>query len=239
MSDDTTAKRILVLEDDPNLGYLLQENLELRGYEVTWRTDGEAGWAAFNGGEFDICLVDIMMPRKDGFTFAREVRRLDKQTPLIFLTAKSLKEDRIEGFRIGGDDFVTKPFSMEELLLRIEAVLRRSLGRPDDPAGAAAPDEFTVAGIRFDFPRRALSVGAKTYNLTPREAELLRLLLIHQGQVLDRAEALRRIWGDDSYYNSRSMDVFVSHLRKYLRDEPRVEILTVHGQGFRLLVNDE
>jgi len=236
MNEDAAAPRILILEDDPNLGYLLQENLELRGYAVTWRTDGEAGWAAFTGGEFDLCLVDIMMPRKDGFTFAREVRRLDKQTPLIFLTAKSLKEDRIEGFRIGGDDFVTKPFSMEELLLRIEAVLRRSRIRVDEPA---APSEFAVAGVRFDFPRRVLTVGTATYNLTPREAELLRLLLVHQGRVLPRAEALRRIWGDDSYCNSRSMDVFVSHLRKYLRDEPRVEILTVHGQGFRLLVSDE
>jgi DNA-binding response OmpR family regulator len=170
----------------------------------------------------------------DGFTFAREIRLSDALTPIIFLTARSMKEDRIEGFRIGADDFVTKPFSMEELLLRIEAVLRRSQ-RSTDPSAESSPGIFSIGGITFDYPRRQLTVASAEIALTPKEAALLRMLLSRPGEVLDRTTALQEIWGSDNYYNSRSMDVFISRLRKYLKDSPEIEILTVHGQGFRLI----
>jgi len=173
------------------------------------------------------------MPRKDGFTFAREVRSKDQDIPIIFLTAKSLKEDRIEGFKIGCDDYLTKPFSMEELLLRIQAVLKRSKGKPEE----VIPSEFEIGNYIFDCNRQILAIGDKQNKLTPKESDLLRLLCIHMNQTLERSTALRKIWNDESYFSGRSMDVFVSKLRKYLKDDPRVEIMSVHGKGFRLIVS--
>jgi len=224
-------QNILLLEDDPNLGIVIQENLQMRGYDVTLCTDGEAGKKAYGRQPYDLCLVDVMMPKKDGFTFAREVRRIDEKTPIVFLTAKAMKEDRIEGFTIGGDDYVTKPFSMEELILRIQAVLKRTTG-----AGTAARQEnsYALGKYAFDVVARTLSSGDRSQRLTTKEADLLALLCQYRNDVLPREIALKRIWGDDSYFNSRSMDVFLSKLRNYLKDDDRLEILTVHGKGVKL-----
>ncbi len=223
---------ILLLEDDPNLGLILQEHLAMNGFDASLAVDGAEGFAAYRKGRYDLCLVDVMMPRMDGFTFAREVRHIDQNIPLIFLTAKSLKEDRIEGLRIGADDYITKPFSMEELLLRIHAVLKRS-GKEDRPA--ETPAEFTIGSYTFLHGKRTLLRKGRSRRLTAREADLLRLLCLHKNATLDRNHALKELWGDDSYFNSRSMDVFVSKLRRYLRDDPTVEILSDHGKGLRLL----
>lgn len=226
-------RSVLLLEDDTNLGLVLQEHLQMNGFAVTLCPNGEDGMTAFNGGTFDLCLVDIMMPRKDGFTFAREVRSKDQQVPLIFLTAKALKEDKITGFRIGCDDYLTKPFSIEELLLRIEAVLRRSSSAPAMTAAA----QFDIGSYAFDYQRQILRHGSSESRLTPTEAELLRMLCINLNRVLDRDKALREIWGNDSYFTGRSMDVFISKLRKYLKDDPSVEIVSIHGKGYKLVVS--
>jgi DNA-binding response OmpR family regulator len=222
---------VLLLEDDPNLGVILQEHLELNGFAVTLCVNGEDGLAAYRRSTYDLCLVDVMMPRKDGFAFAREVRQRDQQIPLIFLTARALKEDRIEGLRIGADDYVTKPFSMEELLLRIQAVLKRS-GKDNEEL----VQSFAIGSFTFDFAKRLLDRGGKKTKLTSREADLLRLLCLHVNHPLDRSTALKLLWGDDSYYNSRSMDVFLTKLRKHLRGDPRVEIQNIHGKGVKLVV---
>jgi DNA-binding response OmpR family regulator len=225
--------KILLLEDDTNLGFILQEHLELEGYSVVLSKNGEDGSKAFRASRFDLCLVDVMMPKKDGFTFAREVRTTDQHTPLIFLTAKSLKEDRIEGFTIGCDDYVTKPFSMEELMLRIRAVLKRvrAAGEQEAPSGP-----FQIGKYLFDHEKQLLQLKDDRKKLTSREADLLRLLCIHMNNVLERDEALRMLWGSDSFFNGRSMDVFISRLRKYLQGDKKVEILNVHGKGFKLIV---
>jgi DNA-binding response OmpR family regulator len=224
---------ILLLEDDPNLGLILQEHLTMNGFEATLAADGVRGLAAFTSKHFDLCLVDVMMPKMDGFTFARAVRRTDQDVPLIFLTAKALKEDRIEGLKIGADDYVTKPFSMEELLLRIRAVLKRS-----SPL-SVVPDthtSFPLGSYTFIYPERTLIRKGKSRRLTAREADLLHLLCRHRNVVLDRTAALKELWGEDSYFNGRSMDVFISKLRRYLKDDPGIEILSEHGRGFKLLV---
>jgi DNA-binding response OmpR family regulator len=229
-------QNILLIEDDPNLGFILQENLELHGYSVERCTDGEEGLHAHLRKQFDLCLIDVMLPKKDGFTLAREIRKTDQDLPIIFLTAKSLKEDRIEGFKIGGDDYITKPFSMEELLLRIQAVLRRS--KPSSSEKSPS-NHFTIGEYAFDFDQQSLRIGDKDQKLTAKEAELLRLLCLHIDEVLERKVALKMIWGEDSYFNARSMDVYVTKLRKYLKDDRRIEIRNVHGKGFRLMVRKE
>ena len=229
----TAATRILLLEDDPNLGLIVQESLQGRGYEVTLCRDGQAGLEACAGADFALFLVDVMMPRLDGFGFAREARRRLSDAPLIFLTARSLTEDRIEGFRLGCDDYVTKPFSMEELVLRIEAVLRRAgTGQGGGVEGRRALGKFV-----FDPEARILAAGARERRLTDRESELLDLLSRRPGSLLERSFALQRIWGSDGYNCSRSMDVFISRLRKYLAEDSGIEIRVVHGRGFRLLVH--
>ncbi len=232
-------KRILLLEDDPNLGVIVKESLERRGFDVTLCADGEEGLQTYRRSEFDLCLVDVMMPARDGFSFAREIRGAADDTPLIFLTARSLLEDRIAGFRIGCDDYVTKPFSMEELLLRIAAVLRRRRVAPEPVAAGdpAAAETFTIGGYVFDYRRQILRRNDEERRLTDKESELLRLLCLHRDQVLERSLALREIWGEESYHCSRSMDVFISRLRRYLKDDQRVAIRVVHGRGFRLMID--
>ncbi len=228
----TSGEQILLLEDDPNLGVIIQESLERQGFAVTLCPDGEQGLKAFRTGGFDLCLIDVMMPVRDGFSFARKVRRDDDDTPLIFLTARSLVEDRVEGFRIGCDDYVTKPFSMEELTLRIEAVLRRRRGAVPGEA-----ESYTLGDFTFDPYRQLLHHPDQERKLTDKETELLQLLCQHQGRTLERGLALRRIWGEESYHCSRSMDVFISRLRKYLKKDERIRIRAVHGRGFRLMVD--
>ncbi len=228
------SQRVLLLEDDENLGSILEEHLQMQGFDVLRCRNGVEGLDAFKREQFTLCLVDVMMPRKDGFTFAREVRQADQETPLIFLTAKSLKEDKIEGFKLGCDDYLTKPFSMEELLLRINAVLRRSRQQ----AREEPPTEFTVGNFHFDYTRQLLTLGKEEQRLTPKEADLLRLLCLHKNQTLERGHALEQIWGEDSYFSGRSMDVFVSKLRKYLKADQSVEIMSIHGKGLRLVTNE-
>jgi DNA-binding response OmpR family regulator len=224
-------KQILLLEDDPNLGFVLQEHLEAHGFGVQLRTNGEEGLTALKQARFALMLVDIMMPRKDGFTFAREVRKSDTKTPIIFLTAKSLKEDRIEGFRIGADDYVTKPFSSEELLLRVNAVLKRTEREPENiPRSSRSLGSFT-----FDSPRQLLVRGKKQVKLTSRESELLLLLSSRPNATVDRSEILQTVWSEDTYFNSRSLDVFISKLRKLLAADKSVEIKNVHGKGYKLI----
>ncbi|MCP4572876.1 MAG: response regulator transcription factor [bacterium] len=230
----TEPRSILLLEDDQNLGLIVAESLEARGYAVTLCRDGREGLEALRRAQPDLCLVDVMMPELDGFGFAREARAHAPDVPLIFLTARSLVEDRIEGFRLGADDYVTKPFSMEELVLRMEAVLRRTVGAP---AGTkAAP--VAVGRFVLDPVRQILALDADERQLTGRESELLHLLAASPNQVVPRSTLLKSIWGDDSYHAGRSMDVFVSRLRKHLADDPDVEIRTVHGKGLRLIVDD-
>ena len=227
-------RKILLLEDDPNLGLIVQEHLTLNGYHVTLCVDGQAGSEAYSGGKFDLCLIDVMMPRKDGFTFVKELRSTDEQIPVIFLTAKALREDRITGFKVGCDDYITKPFSVEELLLRIQAVLKRT----DPTRHEDEPAEFQIGRYRFDSRCQLLKLDDVERKLTSRESELLHLLCRHLNRTLPRDFALREIWGDEGYFVGRSMDVFISKLRKHLKDDSRVSILSVHGKGFRLTVSN-
>ncbi len=228
--------KLLLVEDDPNLGGLLADYLRAKGYLVDLRTDGQQGWLAFNQNSYDLMILDVMMPLKDGFTLAREIRAKDPLVPIVFLTAKSMKQDTLEGFKAGADDYLTKPFSMEELLLRANAVLRRSRGvQPRE----VEPEEYVLGASRFDPRKQVLQTPLGERRLTTKESELLRLLCAHRNDVLERGLALREVWGSDSYFNGRSMDVYIAKLRKYLREDPSVEIINVHGKGFRLIASEE
>ena len=225
-------RRILLVEDDNNLGNLLLDSLELKNYEVTLRRNGEDGWNEFKTGKFDMCILDVMMPKKDGFTLAKEIRRTNSQVPIIFLTAKVLKEDTIEGLKIGADDYLTKPFSMEELILRMENIFKRV-----PKAEVSEQNEFKIGKYTFDNSSRTLSAeGTASLKLTTKESELLKMLALHIDRLLERDIALNTVWGTDSYFAGRSMDVYIAKLRKYLKDDSNVEILNVHGTGFKLLV---
>lgn len=228
--------KILLVEDDPNLGQILNEYLILKGYETKLCRDGDEGVKAFKREAFDLCLFDVMLPKKDGFSMAKEIRRDDKVTPIIFLTAKSMKEDTIEGFKIGGDDYITKPFSMEELLLRIQAILRRTAEKNPQISDQRT---FKFGTFRFDFDKQILSWEGGENRLTSKESELLRLLCLHENQPLDRSTALKIIWRDDSYFNARSMDVYIAKLRKMLKADESVQIITIHGSGFKLITENK
>lgn len=224
---------ILLVEDDPNLGMLLAEFLNAKGHKCTLRTDGQKGYDSFVEGEWDFVILDVMMPVKDGFTLAEEIRGIDKKVPILFLTAKSLKEDTLRGFNVGADDYMTKPFSMEELLARINAIMRRI------PASAKEEqNEFEIGKYFFDFNQRKLKIGDDEHKLTTKENELLKLLCKNRNEVLERNDALKAVWGDDNYFNGRSMDVYIAKLRKYLKGDEKVEIVNVHGRGFKLFVKD-
>lgn len=226
--------RLLLAEDDRNLGNILKNYLEAKGYTTTLCINGQEATNAFKPGAFDFCILDIMMPIKDGFAVAADIRAQDKKIPVLFLTAKALQEDKLKGFEIGADDYITKPFSMEELLLRIQAILRRT---DEAPKSAGQDNIFNVGTYVFDYNRQTLTNRKKEQKLTSKEAGLLRLLCMRPNEVLDRPTALTEVWNDDSYFNARSMDVYIVKLRKYLRDDPRVELLNVHGVGFKLVMN--
>lgn len=231
MPDEPT--RILLAEDDMNLGTLLRDYLMAKGYDTVLYPDGEKAFKGFVREHFNICILDVMMPVKDGFELAREIRQINSNIPIIFLTAKSLKEDVIEGFTIGGDDYITKPFSMEELLYRIEAILRRTRGNQS----VGVKNIFRLGRFTFDANKQTLQHGDRVRKLTTKESELLKLLCNNQNQILERNFALRTIWEDDNYFNARSMDVYITKLRKYLREDPSVEILNIHGKGYKLILD--
>jgi two-component system, OmpR family, response regulator len=222
---------ILLAEDDHNLGSLLKNYLTLREYDTILVTDGAHALKIFKKDKFTICLLDVMMPEMDGFTLAREIRAIDQDIPIIFLTAKNLKDDIIEGFKSGADDYLTKPFSMEELVYRIEAIMRRSSKRESETKQAS----YKVGEFTFDTTKQLLLTGDKSIKLTTKESELLELLCRHKNEILERNYALKTIWIDDNYFNARSMDVYITKLRKYLKSDPSVEILNIHGKGYKLL----
>jgi DNA-binding response OmpR family regulator len=223
---------ILLAEDDRNLGNLLREYLEAKGHHVALAANGKEAYDLFAKERFDLCLLDVMMPVKDGFTLAREIRSSDNNIPIVFLTAKSMKEDAIEGFTAGADDYITKPFSMEELLLRITAILRRV---KNQTLKQNEQNEFKIGKYKFNSTDRRLEMKGKIVELTTKESDLLKLLCLNSNDVLDRNFALRSVWHNDSYFSARSMDVYIAKLRKYLKEDPKVEILNIHGRGFKLL----
>jgi DNA-binding response OmpR family regulator len=222
---------ILLAEDDPNLGQLLKNYLNAREFETTLITDGAQAMKVFRKEKFHICLLDVMMPELDGFALAKGIREIDSNIPIIFLTAKNLKQDVIEGFKSGADDYLTKPFSMEELIYRIEAIMRRTSARPQD----ARAEVYTIGKFTFDVTKQLLVYQDQTRKLTTKESELLELLCRHRNEVLERNFALKSIWIDDNYFNARSMDVYITKLRKYLSKDESVEILNIHGKGYKLL----
>jgi DNA-binding response OmpR family regulator len=224
--------KILLAEDDANLGLLLKEYLIAKKYNTTLCQDGDKAYDEFLKNPYDLCIFDIMMPHRDGFTLAKDIRLINSEIPIIFLTAKSMKEDVLEGFKIGADDYMTKPFSMEELLVRIEAVLRRTSGvKPEN-----SQEEFKLGRYTFDAKKQSLFDGDSSIKLTTKESELLKLLCNNVNKVLERNLALKTIWSDDNYFNARSMDVYITKLRKHLKDEPSIEIINVHGKGYKLIM---
>lgn len=227
-------KRVLLAEDDKNLGTILQAYLVAKGYDTDLCVNGEEAYKKFQESTYNMCILDVMMPIKDGFTLAKEIRKTDKQIPILFLTAKTLQEDKLKGFEIGADDYISKPFSMEELLARMKAIWRRV---DNDNKTSNKNNVFTLGNYTFDYNRQMLAINDSDQKLTSKEAELLRLLCENVNEVLDRSEALNKIWFDDSYFNARSMDVYITKLRKYLKEDENVELLNVHGVGFKLVVN--
>ena len=224
----------MLCEDDENLGMLLREYLQAKGFEAVLCPDGEVGYREFQKAKFDICVLDVMMPKKDGFALAQDIRQQNAEMPIIFLTAKVLKEDILEGFKIGADDYITKPFSMEELVLRIEAILRRVKGKK-----SRENTVYHIGRFTFDTQKQLLTIGEKQTKLTTKENELLALLCAHSNEILQRDYALKTIWIDDNYFNARSMDVYITKLRKHLKDDDQIEIINIHGRGYKLITTDE
>lgn len=222
--------KILLCEDDENLGMLLREYLQTKGYDADLQPDGEAGYKAFTRSKYDLCVLDVMMPKKDGFALAADIRSINTDVPIIFLTAKSMKEDILQGFKLGADDYLSKPFSMEELLSRIESILRRVRGKKVKDVVV-----FNIGAFIFDAQKQTLAFDGETKKLTTKESELLRLLASNANNILERNYALKSIWEDDNYFNARSMDVYITKLRKLLKDDPNVAIINIHGKGYKLI----
>lgn len=226
--------KILYVEDDLALSYVTKDNLELRGYEVVFEQDGKAGLNAFSNNDFDLCLLDVMLPKMDGFTLATKIRKLNQNIPIIFLTAKSMKEDKIAGLTLGADDYITKPFSIQELVLKIEVFLKRSrVTEKSNDNGLVSKIGYYI----FNYPNQELKLGQEVKRLTKRETNLLQLFIENENQILKKETILNEVWGDDSYLNSRSLDVFVSKLRKYLKEDPKIRINNIHGIGFILTID--
>ncbi|HLD51803.1 MAG TPA: response regulator transcription factor [Sediminibacterium sp.] len=229
--EDKKQYQILLCEDDTNLGMVLKNYLELNEYEVTLERDGRLGLAAFQREKFDICLLDVMMPNMDGFTLAEEIRDIDPDVPLFFLSAKTMKDDIIQGYKLGADDYITKPFDSEVLLMKIKAILKRN----EEENKINDNIEFDLGGYHFNPKLRELKIGATMQTLSPKENELLKMLAEHKNDLLPRERALKKIWGSDTYFNGRSMDVYIAKLRKYLKEDTNIEIVNIHGNGFRLV----
>ncbi|WP_126969990.1 response regulator transcription factor [Gynurincola endophyticus] len=230
---DSKKAKILLCEDDQNLGSVLKNYLELNDFDVTLERDGRLGLAAFQREKFDLCLLDIMMPHMDGFALAEEIRDVDPDIPLFFLSAKTMKEDIIHGYKLGADDYITKPFDPEVLLLKIKAILKRN----EETSKEIENKEYTLSTYHFNPKLRELTHNGNTQTLSPKENELLKMLCEHLNDLLPREQALKKIWGSDTYFNGRSMDVYIAKLRKYLKDDDNIEIVNIHGNGFRLVVS--
>ncbi len=231
MEERIENAHILLCEDDENLGMLLREYLEAKGYEADLCVDGEEGYRNFQENKYDLCILDVMMPKMDGFTLAYKIRELNADVPFMFLTAKTLKDDVKQGFELGADDYITKPFSMEEVVFRIEAILRRVRGKKNQNATI-----FQIGRFTFDSKKQLLMIDDKQEKLTTKESDLLKLLASKSNELLQRDYALRAIWVDNNYFNARSMDVYITKLRKLLKDDPNVELINVHGKGYKLVV---
>ncbi|MFC2133005.1 response regulator transcription factor [Bacteroidota bacterium] len=225
-------KKILLVEDDRNLGTVLKEFLTVKNYSIDHSLNGAEGENMFQKKKYDLVLLDVMMPEMDGFTLAERIRKIDNQTPIIFLTAKAMQQDKIKGLKIGADDYITKPFNTEELLLRINAVLKRT---SDNKQSIKDADQFKIGKYNFNYKKRILSINKATQKLTSKEAELLKLLCLNKNDLLERNVALQTIWRDDNYFSGRSMDVYITKLRSYLKDDRSIEISNVHGMGFKLI----
>jgi DNA-binding response OmpR family regulator len=230
--EDKKKYKVLLCEDDSNLGLVLKNYLELDEYDVTLERDGRLGLAAFQREKFDLCLLDVMMPHVDGFTLAEDIRDIDPDVPLFFLSAKTLKEDIIHGYKLGADDYITKPFDSEVLMLKIKAIIKRN----EEDHKVSDNQEYDLGNYHFNPKLRELKHGAGVQILSPKENELLKMLSEHKNDVLTREKALKKIWGSDTYFNGRSMDVYIAKLRKFLREDSQIEIVNIHGNGFRLVV---
>ncbi len=226
--------KILLAEDDKNLGYVLHEYLEMNDFEVTLTKDGEEAIEVFQKGNFDLCILDVMMPKQDGFSVAEQIKKTDEQIPIIFLTARALKVDKLKGFRIGADDYIVKPVDEEELMARINAIVKRFR----ISAGSTSAANYSIGKYSFDYENQQLAIGDTKRTITTKEADVLRALCDCQGNILDRKTTLKTLWGENDYFSRRSMDVFISKLRKYLNDDPSIKIRNVHGKGFVLEITD-
>lgn len=224
-------KRIMLAEDDTNLGQLIKDSLELNNYNVELFRNGEEAWEKYSKGAYEMLLLDVMMPKKDGFTLAKEIRKVDPTVPIIFLTAKSMKEDKIEGFHAGADDYITKPFEIDELFLRMDAIFRR-MRKGVNTDGIK---EFTIGKYTFNLDTRILTFGTEEIKLTTKEAGLLEQLCLSKDSVLERDVVLKAVWGNDNYFTGRSMDVYITKIRKYLKNDPSIEIQNIHGEGYKLI----
>jgi DNA-binding response OmpR family regulator len=232
---EQAQKKILLVEDDPNFGSVLKDYLSLNDYDVTLAKNGMEGFEKFKKDNYHLCILDVMMPYKDGFTLAKEIRERNKEVPIIFLTAKAMKEDVLKGYKVGADDYLNKPFDSEVLLMKINAIMLRKV---KDSIADSATFEFKIGSFSLNSKLRFLSQdGEEPVKLSPKENELLRLLALHENDLMSRELALTKIWRDDNYFTSRSMDVYIAKLRKYLKKDENVEILNIHGEGFRLVVN--
>lgn len=224
-------RTIMLVEDDTNLGQMIQDSLELNNYDVELYRNGEEAWEKYSKGAFDMLLLDVMMPKKDGFTLAKEIRKVDPSVPIIFLTAKSMKEDKIEGFQAGADDYITKPFEIDELLLRMDAIFRRTR----KGVNTQGIKEFKIGKYTFHVDTRLLVFGNEEIKLTTKEAGLLEQLCLAKDTVLERDVVLKAVWGNDNYFTGRSMDVYITKIRKYLKNDPSIEIQNIHGEGYKLI----
>ena len=234
---ETENKKILLVEDDPNFGTVLKDYLLMNDFDVTHAKNGMEGFEKFKKDNYDLCILDVMMPYKDGFTLAKEIREKNEEVPIIFLTAKAMKEDVLRGYKVGADDYLNKPFDSEVLLMKIRAIIQR---KGQDSLADSKEFEFQIGSFHLNSKLRFLSVGEKEpVKLSPKENELLRLLALHLNDLMPRELALTKIWRDDNYFTSRSMDVYIAKLRKYLKEDDNVEIVNIHGEGFRLLVKDQ
>jgi DNA-binding response OmpR family regulator len=228
-------KNILLVEDDPNFGSVLKAYLEMNGFIVSWIDDGKHALKEFSSGTFDICVLDVMLPNVDGYKIAREIRELNPGIPFIYVTAKTLKEDILKGYSMGADDYITKPFDSEVMICKINAILNRATETDHD----TEEEIYTLGKYIFNPTIRELSADGYRQKLSPKESDLLKLLYSHKNSILPREIALRSIWGEDGYFTTRSMDVYITKLRKYLKRDPNIEIINIHGNGFRMLVPEK